>query len=50
MKYRYRYRYSLEGNLDPVLFAAELEFLEIPVPRLPQHISNVNTECVGKSK
>ena len=41
---------SLEGSLDRVLFAAELEFLKILVPRLPQHTSNVNTECAGKSK
>ena len=28
---------SLEGSLDRVLFAAELEFPKILVPRLPQH-------------
>ena len=28
---------SLEGSLDRVLFAAELEFLKILVPSLPQH-------------
>ena len=39
---------SLEGSLDQVLFAAELEFPKILVPRLPQHTSNVNIECVGK--
>ena len=38
----------LEGSLDQVLFAAELEFLKILVPRLPQHTSNVNIECAGK--
>ena len=36
---------SLEGSLDQVLFAAELEFLNILVPRLPQNTSNVNIEC-----
>ena len=38
---------SLEGSLDRVIFAAELEFPKILVPRLPQHISDVNTECAG---
>ena len=32
------------------LFAAELEFPKMLVLRLPQHTSNVNTECAGKSK
>ena len=41
---------SLEDSLDQVLFAAELEFPKILVPRLPQHTSNVNTECAGKSE
>ena len=41
---------SLEGSLDRVLFAAELEFPKILVPRLHQHTSNVNMECVGKSR
>ena len=41
---------SLEGSLDRVLLAAELEFPKILVPRLPQHTSNVNIECVGRSK
>ena len=41
---------SLKGTLDRVLLAAELEFPKILVPRLPQHISNVNTECAGKSE
>ena len=36
---------SVEGSLDRVLFAAELEFLKILVPRLPQHTSDVNIEC-----
>ena len=39
---------SPEGNLDRVLLAAELEFQKILVPRLPQHTSNVNTECAEK--
>ena len=33
---------SREGSLVRVLFAAELEFPRIPVPRLPQNTSNVN--------
>ena len=41
---------SLEGSLDWVLITAELEFLKILVPRLPQHTSNINTECAGKSE
>ena len=41
---------SLEDSLDRVLFAAELEFPKILVPRLPQNSSNVNTECARKSK
>ena len=41
---------SLEGSLDRVLLAAELEFPKILVPRLPQHTSNVNIECAGKSE
>ena len=32
------------GNLDQVVFAAELEFLKILIPRLPQNTSNINTE------
>ena len=40
---------SLKGSLDRVLFAAELEFPKILVPRLPQHTSDVNIECAGKS-
>ena len=43
-------RDSLEGSLDWVLFAAELEFAKILVPRLPQNSSNVNIESAGKSK
>ena len=41
---------SLEGSLERVLFAAELEFPKIIVPRLTQNTSNINIECVGKSK
>ena len=40
-------KYSLEGGLGRVLFVAGLEFHKILVPSLPQHISNVNTECAG---
>ena len=35
---------SLEGSLDRVSFAAELEFSKILVPRPPQNKSNVNVE------
>ena len=41
---------SLEGSLDGVLFAAELEFPKILFPRLPQHTSNVNIEYAGQSE
>ena len=41
---------NLEGSLDRVLFAPELDFPKILVPRLPQNSSNVNTERAGKSK
>ena len=41
---------SLEGSLDRILFAAELEFPKIIARRLPQHTSNVNTECARKSE
>ena len=41
---------SLKGSLDRVLFAAELEFPKILVPRIPQHTSNVNTERAGKTE
>ena len=41
---------SLEGSLDRVLFAAELEFPKMLVPRLSQHTSDVNIECAGKSE
>ena len=43
-------KHSLEGSMDRVLFAAGLEFHKILVPRLPQHTSNVNTECARKSE
>ena len=43
-------KYSLEGSLDRVLLAAELGFSKILVPRLPQHTSDVNIECAGKSE
>ena len=36
---------SLEGSLDHILFAAELEFPKKLAPRLPQNSSNVNIEC-----
>ena len=41
---------SLEGSLNQVLYAAELVFPKILVPRLPQNSSHVNIECTGKSK
>ena len=41
---------NLEDSWDQVLFAAELEFPRILVPRVPQKSSNANIECVGKSK
>ena len=41
---------SLKGNLDQVLFAAELEMLKILVPALPQHTSDVKMECAEKSE
>ena len=41
---------SLEGSLDRVLFAAELDFLKIPVPKLPRHTSDINIEYAGKSQ
>ena len=41
---------NLESNLDWVLFAAELEFPKILVPRLPQNTSNVNIECTERLK
>ena len=41
---------SLEGSLGRALLAAKLEFTKILIPRLPQHTSNVNTECASKSE
>ena len=41
---------SLKGSLDQVLLATELDFLKILVPWLPQHTSNVNPDCAGKSE
>ena len=41
---------SLEGSLDRVLFAGELEFPKILIPRLPQHTLNVNIENVPESQ
>ena len=43
-------RDSLEISLDRALFVAELGFPKILVPRRPQHTSNVNNECAGKSE
>ena len=39
----------VEGSLGRVLFAAELKFPKILVPRLPSNL-NVNIECARKSK
>ena len=41
---------GLEGSLMRVLFAAELEFPKILVPRLPQNTPNVNIEKYWKIK
>ena len=41
---------SLEGSLVRVLFVAELKFLKILVPKVPQNSSNLHTECGEKSK
>ena len=41
---------SLKGSLDRLLFAPELEFLKILVPRLPQKTSDVNIEWARKLK
>ena len=40
---------SLEGRLDRVLYAAELEFRKILVPRLPQHTLNVPESQNGQN-
>ena len=45
-----KWKDSLEGSLDRALVAAEPEFPKILVLRLPQHTSNVNTECAEKSE
>ena len=45
-----KHKDSLEGNLIPVLFGAELEFSKILVSRLPQYISNVNIESTKRLK
>ena len=45
-----KHKGSLEGSLNRVLFAAELEFSKMLVPSLPQNTSNVSNECAGKSK
>ena len=45
-----KWKNRLEVSLDRLLFAAELEFPKILVPRIPQHTSNVNIECAGKSE
>ena len=41
---------SLEGSLDRLLLAVELEFPKILVPRPPQYTSSVNIEFARKSK
>ena len=41
---------NLDGSIDQVLFVVELEFLNVLVPRVPQHTSEVNIECARKSK
>ena len=41
---------GLEGSLMRVLFAAELEFPKILVPRLPQNTPNVTIEKYWKIK
>ena len=41
---------SLKGSMDRVLFVAEFEFPKILVPRLPQNLSNENSECTKKSQ
>ena len=40
----------LEGSLDQILLAAELEFPKILGPRLPQQTSNVNNEYARRSE
>ena len=41
---------GLQGSLDRVLFAAELEIMKILLLGLPQNTSNVNIECAAKPK
>ena len=41
---------SLEGSLNQLFFATELEFPKILVPMLLHNSSNVNTGCAGKSE
>ena len=41
---------SLEGSLDRVLYAAELEFPKMLVPWLPLDTSDVHIECAGKAE
>ena len=41
---------SMKGSLVLVLFATEIEFPEILVPRLPQNSSNVKIKCGEKSR
>ena len=43
-------KHSPEGSLERALFAAELEFPRMPVPRLPQYTSSAIIECAGKSE
>ena len=45
-----KWKDSLKGSLVRVLFATELEFPKILIPRQPQNTSNVNIESAGKSK
>ena len=40
----------LEGSLDRVVFAAEIEFPKILVPKLPHNSPNVDIKCATKSK
>ena len=50
MHHHKKRKVSLKGSLDRVLFANELEFPKILVPRIPQNSSNVNVGCAGISK
>ena len=45
-----KWKDSLESSLIRVLFAVELDFRKILVPKLPRNKSNVNTESTRKSK